>query len=132
MNSYNLEDQKEKKMSKFNSITEVAQEIFSNIYWEGMEAIVYEADEEGAYEVGYRNIGSFGDPDHESSILCTVELSSDKWSESLANWEIDESLLGTTDLPEELVTEFVNDAVVDHINYMIDMRYEYDEYIRKQ
>lgn len=113
-------------MKKHTGINEVAFEIFNNLTWQGMEAVVYEADADGAYEVGYRNIGSFGDPDHESSILCTVELSSDKWSESLAEWAIDEILLGTSDLSEELVNDYVSDAVVDHINYLIDMRR--DEY----
>ena len=108
-------------MKKFDGIHEVAWDIFHNLMWNGMEAFVSVTDTEDVYNVGYRRAGSFGDMEHERHIICIVDLSPDQWYESLADWDINSSLIGTTDLDDDLICDYISDTLVDHIQYRIDM-----------
>ena len=108
--TFNQEKQRRLKMKKnLNEVLEqVTQEqlkdLFKNLGWESMEAILLE---DGSIE--YRQEGSFGD--YEDEIIATMPLSITYWRDSLVEWGLydEENDTVKTDADEEIIDDFIQE-----------------------
>ena len=82
---------------------EQLKDLFKNLGWESMEAILLE---DGSIE--YRQEGSFGD--YEDEIIATMPLSITYWRDSLVEWGLydEENDTVKTDADEEIIDEFID------------------------
>lgn len=83
---------------------EQLQDLYNNLGWESMEAILLE---DGSIE--YRQEGSFGD--YEEEIVATMPLSITYWRDSLVEWELydEENDTVKTDADEKIIEDFIED-----------------------
>lgn len=83
---------------------EQLKDLFKNLGWESMEAILLE---DGSIE--YRQEGSFGD--YEDEIIATMPLSITYWRDSLVEWELydEENDTVKTDADEEIIYDFIQE-----------------------
>ena len=83
---------------------EQLKDLFKNIGWESMEAIL---SEDAVIE--YRQVGSFGD--YEEEIIASVPLSITYWRDSLIEWELydEENDTVKTDADEKIIDDFIQE-----------------------
>lgn len=79
-------------------------ELFGNLGWEGMEAIIFD---DGSIE--YRQVGSFSDSEEE--ITKTIPLSITYWRDTLIDWNLydEENDTVKEEAEEKLIIEFVEE-----------------------
>lgn len=84
--------------------TQQQKELFDNLGWEGMEAIIFD---DGSIE--YRQVGSFGD--YEEEITKTIPLSITYWRDTLIDWNLynEESDSIKEEAEEKLIIEFAEE-----------------------
>lgn len=85
---------------------EQLKELYNNLGWNGMEAILLE---DGSIE--YRQEGSFGE--YEDEIIATMPLSITYWRDSLAEWELydEEKDAVKTEADEKIIDEFIEEEL---------------------
>ena len=79
-------------------------ELFNNLGWEGMEAIIFD---DGSIE--YRQVGSFGE--YEEEITNTIPLSITYWRDTLKDWNLYDEEKDTIkeEAEEKLIIEFAEE-----------------------
>lgn len=83
---------------------EQLKDLFKNLGWESMEAILLEDS-----SLEYRQVGSFGE--YEDEIIATMPLSITYWRDSLVEWELydEENDTVKTDADEEIIDDFIQE-----------------------
>ena len=82
---------------------EQLKDLYNNLGWESMEAIL---TEDAIIE--YRQVGSFGD--YEEEIIATMPLSTTYWRDSLVDWNLyDEENTIKTDADEKIIDDFIQE-----------------------
>lgn len=83
---------------------EQLKELYNNLGWNGMEAILLE---DGSIE--YRQEGSFGE--YEDEIIATMPLSITYWRDSLVEWELydEEKDAVKTEAEEKIIEDFIEE-----------------------
>lgn len=83
---------------------EQLKDLFKNLGWESMEAILLED-----ISLEYRQVGSFGE--YEDEIIATMPLSITYWRDSLVEWELydEENDTVKTDADEEIIDDFIQE-----------------------
>ena len=78
-------------------------DLYNNLGWESMEAIL---SEDAVIE--YRQVGSFGD--YEDEIIATMPLEITYWRDSLVEWNLFDEEKNTVEInaDEEIIDEFID------------------------
>ena len=83
---------------------EQLKDLFKNLGWKSMEAILLEDS-----SLEYRQVGSFGE--YEDEIIATMPLSITYWRDSLVEWGLydEENDTVKTDADEEIIDDFIQE-----------------------
>ena len=95
-------------MKNYQTVREMAEELFGNFGCDNLSAYIYKNDEEDEQYIDYRETGNFGEAEFEQYVLEEINLEMAMWRDTLAEWEMvddDDNIIDDVDYKDDFIVE---------------------------